>query len=72
MHLAEHPLCVFPHPYNRPVLATVADHIVSIRDDPSRRLDPTNIQSLCKTCHDKVRQREQAAERRGRMPYREG
>jgi 5-methylcytosine-specific restriction enzyme A len=27
--------------------AAEVDHIVSVRDDPSRRLDPTNLQSLC-------------------------
>ena len=31
--------------------ATLADHIVPIRVDPGRRLDVTNLQSLCDSCH---------------------
>ncbi len=27
------------------------DHIVPIIDAPSRRLDPSNLQTLCKSCH---------------------
>ncbi|AYD87653.1 HNH endonuclease [Caulobacter phage Kronos] len=68
MHLNEHPLCVFPHEHNRPVLAVVVDHIKSIAEAPHLRLDPNNLQSLCKPCHDKVRQREQWAERHGKAP----
>lgn len=29
----------------------VVDHIVPIREDWSKRLDPTNCQSLCHSCH---------------------
>jgi 5-methylcytosine-specific restriction protein A len=64
MHLNSNPLCVFHWRLGVPVVATVVDHIESIQEAPERRLDPTNLQSLCKPCHDKVRQREQAAERR--------
>lgn len=63
MHLRNNPLCVFHQRLGEVVAATVGDHIVSIADAPERRLDPTNIQSLCKPCHDSLRQREQAAER---------
>jgi 5-methylcytosine-specific restriction protein A len=28
-----------------------ADHIVELKDDPSRALDPLNGQSLCSSCH---------------------
>ena len=31
--------------------ATLVDHIIAIRVDPSRRLDPSNLQSLCNSCH---------------------
>lgn len=64
MHLRANPLCVFCRAKGLTVLATVGDHIVAIEDDPSRRLDPENIQSLCKPCHDGERQRQQAAARR--------
>jgi 5-methylcytosine-specific restriction protein A len=64
-HLIANPLCVFHLAVGETVAATVGDHIVSIRDAPERRLDPSNLQSLCKSCHDRLRQREQAAERMG-------
>lgn len=63
MHLLAHPLCAFCWSKGLTVAATVADHIETVRDAPHRRLDPTNLQSLCKPCHDRERQREQAAER---------
>lgn len=45
-HLATYPSCV-----RCGERAIVADHIISIRKAPHRRLDPTNIQSLCVTHH---------------------
>lgn len=45
-HLSRHPACV---DCGEP--ATLVDHIVSIRKAPHRRLDPTNYQSMCATCH---------------------
>ena len=41
-HLAQHPTCV------RCGAAGVdVDHVVSVRKAPDRRLDPTNLQTLC-------------------------
>lgn len=34
--------------------ATMVDHIETVRAAPHRRLDPTNLQSLCRACHAKV------------------
>lgn len=65
MHLLAHPLCVFCWAKGLTVAATVADHIQTITDRPDLRLDPDNLQSLCKPCHDRERQRQQAAERAG-------
>lgn len=31
--------------------ADVADHIIEIKDDWSKRLDENNLQALCNTCH---------------------
>jgi 5-methylcytosine-specific restriction protein A len=31
--------------------AREVDHIVEVRVDPTRRLDPTNLRSLCSPCH---------------------
>jgi 5-methylcytosine-specific restriction protein A len=40
----------------------VADHIVPHRGDPALFWDPANLQTLCKPCHDGLKQ---AEERRG-------
>jgi 5-methylcytosine-specific restriction endonuclease McrA len=32
--------------------ATGVNHIISIRDAPERRLDPSNLQRCCQVCHD--------------------
>lgn len=45
-HLARHPICVVCGSK-----ASLVDHVVSIRKAPHRRLDPTNFQSMCATCH---------------------
>lgn len=31
--------------------AQIADHIVELKDDWSKRLDPNNIEPLCRACH---------------------
>ena len=57
--LAEHPLCVMCAEEGRTGEATVVDHIVAIADEPSRRLDATNLRPLCKPHHDQRTAREQ-------------
>jgi 5-methylcytosine-specific restriction enzyme A len=56
-HLGVHPLCV-----RCGDTAKIADHIESVRKAPHRRLDPTNLQSLCVACHSRWKQ---SIERRG-------
>lgn len=53
-HLAAHPRCV-----RCGAPATDADHVTPIRVAPERRLDPTNLQSLCKEHHSGAKQREE-------------
>jgi hypothetical protein len=48
-HLARQPSCVR---CGAPGLDV--DHIVSVRQAPHRRLDPTNLQTLCHGCHSRV------------------
>lgn len=48
-HLAQHPTCVR---CGRPGMDV--DHIVSVRQAPRRRLDPTNLQTLCHGCHSRL------------------
>jgi hypothetical protein len=45
-HLAAHPACVVCGRAGEHV-----DHIVTVRLDPSRRLDPANLQTLCERHH---------------------
>lgn len=68
MHLNAHPWCAFhlAMRFNQVVPATVVDHIIPIAEAPERRLDPSNLQSLCKPCHDRIKQREDHALRRAR------
>ena len=36
--------------------ATVVDHIVKVEDDPSLAFEGSNLQGLCKHCHDSHKQ----------------
>jgi hypothetical protein len=33
----------------------IVDHIVPVADDPSRLLDPSNLQPCCRDCHDRIK-----------------
>ena len=49
--LSTHPLCT--HCLKEDILtpAEEIDHIIPLHIDPSKRLDLTNLQPLCKKCH---------------------
>ena len=32
--------------------SAVVHHIVKVEDAPGRRLDPSNVEAICKACHD--------------------
>lgn len=51
--LERNPICVkcYEQGIIRP--AQIVDHVHEIKDDWSRRLDETNLQSLCRTCHNR-------------------
>lgn len=55
MHLTKNPLC--DDCYNKGCIqiAEQVHHIVERKVDPSRALDPTNLQSLCIPCHNRKR-----------------
>ncbi|MFV3402860.1 HNH endonuclease [Pseudomonas sp. NY15463] len=60
-YLRDHPLCVFCERNGRTAAANVVDHIVAHRGDMVLFWDQANWQSLCKSCHDSVKQAEEAA-----------
>lgn len=47
------PLCEICLKQNLLVEATIVDHKESLTDNYNKRLDLDNLQSLCKTCHDR-------------------
>ena len=50
--LSQNPLCELCAKQGRTIAANTVDHIIAIKQDPSKRLTISNLQSLCKTCHD--------------------
>lgn len=57
--LAQEPLCRYCSEMGRTTAATVCDHIEPHKGDEALFFDPCNLQSLCKQCHDSVKQREE-------------
>ena len=49
--LAVHPMCVACAAEAIVEPATDVDHVIPVRQAPSRRLDPSNLQSLCGRHH---------------------
>jgi 5-methylcytosine-specific restriction enzyme A len=47
----QHPLCSRCETAGRIVAATMVDHVIPIAIAPDRRLDETNMNSLCDQCH---------------------
>ena len=52
-YLHKHPMCVHCMQQGRYVPATVVDHIIPHRGNPTLMWDESNWQALCKPCHDK-------------------
>lgn len=55
--LQKQPLCEFHLKRNQIISATVVDHVKPHKGDEALFHDPDNLQSLCKRCHDSVKQR---------------
>lgn len=55
-HLHNHPYCVR---CGAKEARMNVDHIVPRRLAPARRLDPSNLQTLCQSCHSSAKQREE-------------
>lgn len=63
-HLVEEPFCRECARQGKRVYATVVDHIVPHRGNWKLFTDPGNLQSLCKSCHDRKTALEKAEEQR--------
>lgn len=61
-HLARQPMCVV-HGCGQP--ATDVDHVEAVADAPHRRLDPTNLRSMCHAHHAARTARDQGFARHG-------
>jgi 5-methylcytosine-specific restriction protein A len=61
--LRAEPLCDKCADRNRVTAATVVDHVERHGNDERRFYDPRNLQSLCKTCHDRKTMTEDRAAR---------
>jgi 5-methylcytosine-specific restriction protein A len=64
-HLAESPLCVACLADEIVAVADDVDHVIPISIAPHRRLDRTNLQSLCRKHHNEKTRRETAAQAAG-------
>ncbi|MBG9633138.1 HNH endonuclease [Bacillus thuringiensis] len=53
MFRRDHGLCVQCRSKDIIQIGDVVDHIIPIRVDWSKRLEPTNLQTLCHACHNK-------------------
>ena len=51
LYLKQNPLCRMCEAEGRTELATLVDHIQPLRLRPDLRLDPENLQPLCRSCH---------------------
>lgn len=64
-YLRDNPLCVYCARQGCTAAASVVDHVVPHRGDMTLFWDQGNWQSLCKPCHDSVKQAEEASARVG-------
>lgn len=57
--LMAEPLCAYCQALGRVTAAQVVDHKTPHKGDAELFHDPDNLQSLCKTCHDSAKQRQE-------------
>lgn len=51
--LGRRPLCVACQAEGLVVAATCVDHVQDVRDAPHLALEPSNLQPLCRSCHNR-------------------
>lgn len=64
LHRLKNPLCEECKKLGIIRAVDVADHIIEIRDDWSKRYDESNIQSLCHACHNRKTRTEEEKRKR--------
>ena len=52
--LKRFPLCVVCERHGRITPATIAHHVVEVRDDPGKRLEVENGIGVCHSCHNSI------------------
>lgn len=65
LHKIKNPLCEMCLKEDLIVEVDVADHIIEIRDDWSKRYDDSNLMSLCHSCHNSKSKREREKRYKG-------
>ena len=60
MTLSREPFCRYCAEMGEPSPATVADHVVPVRERPDLAFDESNLCGLCAHCHSRVKQKEEA------------
>ena len=58
--LARYPLCTYCQSLGHITTATIADHIKPHRGKPELFYAPDNLQSLCESCHNAAKKREES------------
>lgn len=61
--LKKDPFCAYCLEFNVYKAANVVDHKIPHKGDMNLFKDPENLQSLCVTCHNRYKQRQEATER---------
>lgn len=62
-HLMQSPLCVYCLEVGDVEPATICDHRTPHRGSEDLFWDTDNLMSLCKPCHDRIKQREERGEK---------
>lgn len=57
--LLNQPLCEMHSQMKKTVMANIVDHITPHKGDEELFFDISNLQSLCKSCHDRHKQRQE-------------
>jgi len=57
VHLVREPYCVQCLAGGRAVAGSAVHHVETVEAAPGRKLDPTNLRTLCRECHSALHKR---------------